>query len=79
MGNAFVAQANDPSAIYYNPAGIVQIESTQVYARLIIIAGNISCKSDRYNRGTFPGETTDIKYNTFFVPFATLPIKSMTT
>ena len=29
-GNAFVATANNPSAIYYNPAGIVQLEGDQV-------------------------------------------------
>jgi hypothetical protein len=32
LGNAFVAQADDPSALYYNPAGIVQLDSTQVAA-----------------------------------------------
>ncbi len=29
LGNAFVAQADDPSAIFFNPAGIVQLEGTQ--------------------------------------------------
>lgn len=28
MGGAFVAQADDPTALYYNPAGIVQLEGT---------------------------------------------------
>ncbi|MGQ9689593.1 MAG: OmpP1/FadL family transporter [Desulfobaccales bacterium] len=31
QGNAFVAEANDPSAIYYNPAGLNQLEKPQVY------------------------------------------------
>ncbi len=30
MNGAFAAQADDPSAIYYNPAGITQLEGTQV-------------------------------------------------
>ena len=29
-GNAFVATANDPSAIYYNPAGITQLDGSNV-------------------------------------------------
>ncbi len=32
QGNAFVAEANDPSAIYYNPAGINQLTRPEVYA-----------------------------------------------
>ena len=30
MGFAFTAQADDPSAIYFNPAGIMQLEGTNV-------------------------------------------------
>jgi long-chain fatty acid transport protein len=31
QGNAFVADASDASAIFYNPAGLNQLKSTQVY------------------------------------------------
>jgi long-chain fatty acid transport protein len=31
QGNAFVAEANDASAIFYNPAGLNQIKTAQVY------------------------------------------------
>lgn len=31
QGNAFVAEADDPSAIFYNPAGLNQIKQPQVY------------------------------------------------
>ncbi len=68
MGNAFVAQADDPSALYFNPAGIVQLESTQVAVGTSIIAGNISFKSAGFNALTSPAGTTDITHHTFFVP-----------
>ena len=29
MGFAFTAQADDPSAIYFNPAGLTQLEGTE--------------------------------------------------
>jgi long-chain fatty acid transport protein len=30
QGNAFIAQADDATAIYYNPAGLVQIQGTEI-------------------------------------------------
>ena len=30
LADAFVAQADDPSALFYNPAGIVQLPGTQI-------------------------------------------------
>jgi long-chain fatty acid transport protein len=30
QGEAFVAQADDPSAVYYNPSGLVQLQGTQI-------------------------------------------------
>ncbi|MDP3030332.1 MAG: outer membrane protein transport protein [Deltaproteobacteria bacterium] len=38
QGNAFVAQADDPSAIFFNPAGINQLKGTQVYLGATAIA-----------------------------------------
>ena len=69
LGNAFVAQADDPSAVYFNPAGIVQLESTQVAVGTSIIAGNISFKSDGNNSLSSHAGTTDIRHHTFFVPY----------
>ncbi|HEY5765014.1 MAG TPA: outer membrane protein transport protein, partial [Candidatus Deferrimicrobiaceae bacterium] len=48
MGFAFTAQANDPSAIYFNPAGILQLEGTNVMAGVTYI---------KNNGGTFTGTT----------------------
>jgi long-chain fatty acid transport protein len=37
QGNAFVAQADDPSAIYYNPAGLTQLSGTQVSVGTVLL------------------------------------------
>lgn len=39
-GNAFVATADNPSAIYYNPAGITQLQGDQVRAGLYVISAD---------------------------------------
>ena len=36
-GNAFVATADNPSAIYYNPAGITQLDGTQILLGAYVI------------------------------------------
>src|ERR1039457_210606 len=38
MGNAFGAQADDPTALYYNPAGIAFLKGTQVSLGSLIIS-----------------------------------------
>lgn len=48
MGFAFTAQANDPSAIYFNPAGIVQLEGQNVKVGVTYI---------KENGATFSGTT----------------------
>ena len=53
MGMAFTAQADDPSAIYYNPAGIVQLEGQNV-----MIGGTYI----RENGADFSG-TTPLTFN----------------
>jgi long-chain fatty acid transport protein len=37
MGGAFAAHANDPSAIFFNSAGLADLEGTQVYAGVSVI------------------------------------------
>ena len=69
LGNAFVAQADDPTAIYFNPAGIVQLEGTQVSFGSSIFSGNITYKSD------FPGATVDTERHVYVVPFGYLTYK----
>ncbi len=42
QGNAFVAQADDPSAIFFNPAGITQLKGTQGYLGTTVIVPRIT-------------------------------------
>src|SRR5690349_11824097 len=39
-GDAFTATADNPSAIYYNPAGITQLDGDQVRAGIYIISAD---------------------------------------
>lgn len=39
MGNAFVAQADDPSALHYNPAGMTQLHGFQTLFGTTLIGG----------------------------------------
>lgn len=48
MGFAFTAQANDPSAIYFNPAGIIQLEGSNFKGGITYV---------KENGGTFTGTT----------------------
>ena len=45
QGGAFAAQADDPSALFYNPAGMTQLPGVQVYFGSLIVGGNISFTS----------------------------------
>lgn len=42
QANAFVAQADDPSAIYFNPAGLTQLPGTQASVGAALLAPSIS-------------------------------------
>ncbi|MGH7977284.1 MAG: OmpP1/FadL family transporter [Limisphaerales bacterium] len=44
-GNAFAATADDPSAIYYNPAGITQLQGENIQAGLYMISLGAEYKS----------------------------------
>lgn len=62
MGGAFVAQADDPTAVYFNPAGITQLDRTQVSFGVSPIMPYASFKSDN------TGKTTDADEKTFLIP-----------
>jgi long-chain fatty acid transport protein len=54
-GTAFVAEANDPSAIYFNPAGITQLPGTQ------LMIGAALIKLDSKFRSSTTAETTQLQ------------------
>ena len=45
QGSAFAAQADDPSALHYNPAGMTQLEGVQVYAGVMAVGGEYNFTS----------------------------------
>lgn len=46
QGAAFTAQADDASALHYNPAGMTQLQGIQFYAGTLLIGGTVRFKSD---------------------------------
>ena len=71
-GGAFVATADNPSAVYYNPAGITQLEGT----RSLMGVYGISYESSFDPKG--PGNAIDTKWSPEAVPhsFYTLQPKN---
>jgi long-chain fatty acid transport protein len=57
QGNAFVAQADDASAIHYNPAGLSQVNGVQVVTGTTLLGGSIKFTSPTGidTRGDFGG------------------------
>src|SRR5215831_19294748 len=45
QGDAFAAQADDPSAIFYNPAGMTQLNRVQFSAGVLFIGGHYHYES----------------------------------
>lgn len=68
MGGAFTAQADDPSAIFYNPAGIAQLNGTQVMAGLSPIMPSATFKSDGATAMSTAGRTWDAEDHTWIIP-----------
>jgi long-chain fatty acid transport protein len=61
MGTAFVAVADDPSAIMYNPAGLTQLKGTRTYGGMTLINPSTSYKSPS-------GRSEDTEFQIFFPP-----------
>ncbi len=70
MGNAFTALADDPTAIFYNPAGILQLEGTHLSFGLTAFLPDSTFKSNGTSDipGTYAGQTTDLKDRTWISP-----------
>jgi long-chain fatty acid transport protein len=54
QGGAFAAQADDPSAIYYNPAGITQLRGVQIYTGAMFVGGTTEFTSPSGATATGP-------------------------
>lgn len=57
QGNAFAAQADDASAIHYNPAGLTQVPGVQVLFGTTLLGGSIKATTATGvdTRGDFGG------------------------
>lgn len=74
MGGAFVGQADRPSAVYYNPAGITQLDDIQLSAGLTWAQPQIKYESSAVQNG--PGYTATMKEDNYLFPdvFVTVPV-----
>ena len=78
MANAFAAQADDPTAVYFNPAGIVQLDGTQVTVGASPVIPGATFESDTNDatyRHTSDGDTTNLNNKAVTVPNAYLTQK----
>ncbi len=53
MGGAFVAIANDPSAVFHNPAGLAWIKGTRIYAGTTLITSKSSLSLPNWPDSSF--------------------------
>ena len=69
QGNAFVAEADDPSAIFYNPAGLTQLKRPEIYFNSVLSSTTRTFTSPA-------GEYTTAKHEIFAIPafYATYPV-----
>jgi long-chain fatty acid transport protein len=76
MSGAFAAQADDPAAIYYNPAGITQLDGTQIQTGFTTVHQPGTGFTPFPGQATLPSGTAqsaDVPHRTFYLPtfFAT--------
>jgi len=60
-GNAFAATANNPSAIYYNPAGITQLDGTSVLMGVYSVTVNERVRLDDGEPQSFSNENNEFQ------------------
>jgi len=66
MGGAFVGLANDPSAVFHNPAGIAFLDGTQVSAGVTLITSDASVNLPNWPDPAF--QTVDQEKQWFYPP-----------
>lgn len=69
QGNAFVAQADDPSAVFYNPAGLIQLKRPEIYFNTVFSSTNRTYTSPA-------GQYTTAKHEIYMIPanYGVLPV-----
>ncbi|MDP1767343.1 MAG: outer membrane protein transport protein [Nitrospirota bacterium] len=69
QGNAFAAQADDASAIHFNPAGLTQLDGVQSMVGTNLMGGSIKYKSPAGldTRGDFGGSITSPPPSQFYL------------
>jgi long-chain fatty acid transport protein len=69
QSGAFTAQADDPSAVYFNPAGMTQLSGIQTSAGTLLIGGStrFSSPSGATTRGDFGGAVAFPLPSNFYV------------
>ena len=70
MGGAFTGLANDPSAVYYNPAAMTQLEGTQISVGFLMPTVHGEFRSDGTSSipDTNEGDKVHIDSKSFFIP-----------
>lgn len=66
MAGCLVGKADDPSAIFFNPAGITQLSGTQMAMGATIITPMTSVETERFGRT----QSDHLKWNYFAPPYA---------
>ena len=74
MGGAFVGESDRPSAVYYDPAGITQLDTVEASVGLTWLQPQISYKSSAVQNGA--GYTANMKEDNYLFPdvFVTTPV-----
>ncbi|MBX3303636.1 MAG: outer membrane protein transport protein [Nitrospira sp.] len=69
QGGAFAAQADDPSAVYFNPAGMTQLSGMQTSAGTLLIGGatSFTSPSGATARGDFDGSVAFPPPSNFYI------------
>jgi long-chain fatty acid transport protein len=71
MAGAVTAQADDPSAVFFNPAGITQLEGTQISLGMCAVIPTMGFRSTGNPlMGTEAGQRTGIRDHTWIIPNA---------
>jgi len=66
MGGAFVGESDRPSAVYYNPAGIVQMNTIEATADLTWVQPQMKYESSAVQNGS--GYTATMKEDNYLFP-----------